>query len=339
MKQLCVSPPPPALILQYVRLGADSFLARTEDVAQFNNRLSSIEMSLVGRVQELTELVSQSIQDNSGKTRTGSLSKSSHHSSSDLDDTDMEDDDPTGGPDSPHSSCTSSTTDRPSSVIVANGPGERFYGPCSTYSHMVHSKGLVEKLLTAGEQPGSARLSQRSNSCTGLADANLVQGTPAFSEVRRRYESFSGPSNFQESFEQTDQKPLELPPRQILEDAIEDYVSEYSLEPPLFDKQTLATAVAEQYSAHASDVDESWVLCFNNIILRSPGWRSRAFRFNSFAASRVDPTVLPLLLGNANRALRHLEKFCALRLVNIQALLLLVSSSQNCDLDRIFWQA
>lgn len=309
----------------FLLLEADTGLASTEDVAQLNNRLSGIETSLVGRMQELTELVTQSMQDHLSKTRRDSLHRSSSHSPSEIDDSDLEDNDLMDDVESPHPSNTAGSRDRPCSIIVADGSAERFYGPNSTYSHMIHSKGLVEKLLNAGDHPGAASMAQPCDSTMSSTDAVGVPGTANFSEVRRRYESFSGPANFQENFEMGDEKPLELPPRQVLEDSIEDYTSEYSLEPPLFNKQTLAAAVAEQYSAHPSDVDASWVLCFNNIILRSSGWRSHACRFNAFTPSRVDAKVLHLLLGNANRALRQLEKFCALRLVNIQALLLLVS--------------
>ena len=141
-------------------------------------------------------------------------------------------------------------------------------------------------------------------------------------ELQRRYDSFSGTSNFKEHFEVGDDLPLELPPRREVEDAIELYLSEHSLEPPLFQKQSLLTAVEEQYAIGGND--ESWTLCFNNIILRTSAWKSRNFRINSFATSRVDDKTLSLLLTNANRALRELERFCLLRLVNIQALFLLV---------------
>ena len=285
-------------------------LNRVEDVATVNGRLGQIEQNLTHRMEVLTDLVSQSV-PNSRSTQSHS-SGISAEVADDLDDSNL-DAEPPSGPSSP-------------SIIVNDGPVERFYGESSTYSHLVQSRNLVEKLLYTGRNRGLDEGSSGRNSiCASPALPNLVTGDPSiFTEVQRKYDSFSGTSNFKEYFEVGDDRPLELPPRQELEDAIKLFFSDDGLEPPLFHKQTLDNAVDEQYQVGRLKADESWVLCFNNIILRSSIWKSRMIRVNSFALPNISDNVHSLLLANANRALRQLERFCVLRLVNVQALFLLV---------------
>ena len=271
-------------------------------------------------MEVLTDLVSQSVKD--ARATRAHYSMLSPETANNLDNSDLDDEPPTGqtSPDS------STTTPYSPSIIVNDGPVERFYGESSTYSHLVRSRSLVERLLYAGKNRGPNEGSNRRDS-SGSSPAlrGLVTGDPSiFAEVQRKYDSFSGTSKFKEYFEVGDDKPLELPPRQELEDAIQLFLSEHSLEPPLFHKQTLDNAVAEQYQMGRLEADESWVLCFNNIILRSSAWKARMIRVNSFAIASVDDNVLSLLLANANKALRQLERFCVLRMVNVQALFLLV---------------
>ena len=271
-------------------------------------------------MEGLTDLVSQSVKD--PQASRAHSSRVSPEIVNGPDNSDL-DDEPPSGTSSPDSSGT-----RPYSpcIIVNDGPVERFYGESSTYSHLVRSRNLVEKLLCAGRNQGPNEDSSRRSSTRGsLVLPGSVTGDPSIlAEVQRKHDSFSGTSKFKEYFEVGDDKPLELPPRQELEDAIRLFLSEHSLEPPLFHKQTLDYAVDEQYQLDRHGADESWVLCFNNIILRSSAWKSRMIRVNSFAIHSVDDKVHSLLLVNANRALRQLERFCVLRIVNVQALFLLV---------------
>ena len=268
-------------------------------------------------MEVLTDLVSQSVKDPQA-TRAHS-SRVSPETANDPDNSDL-DDEPPSGPSSPDSSGTGPYSP---SIIVNDGPVERFYGESSTYSHLVRSRNLVEKLLTS--RSISKDPSRRSSIRGSQVLPGSVTGDPSiFAEVQRKHDSFSGTSKFKEYFEVGDDKPLELPPRQELEDAIKLFLSEHSLEPPLFHKQTLDNAVDEQYQLGPLEADESWVLCFNNIILRSSAWKSRMIRVNSFAIPSINDKVHSLLLVNANRALRQLERFCVLRIVNVQALFLLV---------------
>lgn len=204
---------------------------------------------------------------------------------------------------------------------------ERFYGALSTYSLLIQSRKLVERLLNSDRPQSPKQGLTRVNSMrSSPTSPGSINGPPSVvAELRRKYDSFSGTSKFKEHFEVGDDRPLELPPRQELEDAIEIFLSEHTLEPPIFHKQTITNAVSEQYDADRSKVDESWVLCFSAIILRSSALKSRSFRANTFATPSVDEKVLSLLFANANTALRQMERFCALRMVNVQALLLLVS--------------
>ena len=274
----------------------------------------------------LTDLVSESIKD-SGRTRPRSAT-SLPECANDLTISDLEDE-PLSGQERPDNAESRPTFP---SIVVNDGPVERFYGESSTYSHLIHSRKLVEEMLDAGKQHGSSSNQTskgRNTRRPSPRPSNFVTGgLSVFAEVQRRFDSFSGTSKFKEHFDIGDDKPLELPPRQDLEDAIEVYMTEQSLEPPLFQKQTLIDAVGEQYQVDYLEADESWTLCFNNIILRSSTWRSRTFRVNSFfAAPNMDENILSSLLANANKALRQLERFCVPRMVNVQALFLLVRMS------------
>ena len=295
---------------------------RAEDVATFNGRLSTIEQNLSRRMEVLTDLVSQSVKDPRG-TRAHS-SGNLPEISNDPDDSDL-DDEPFSGPSSLKSSGAGPCSP---SIIVNDGLVERFYGESSTYSHLVRSRNLVEQLLSAGRNRGPNEVSSRRNSIRGSSpQPSLVTGDPSiFAEVQRKHDSFSGTSKFKEYFEVGDNRPLDMLPRQEVENAINLFLSEHSLglDPPLFLKQTLDNALNEQYRKDRHEADESWILCFNNIILRSEAWKSRTIRYNTFAAPNVNDNLHSLLLANANIALRQLERFCVLRMVNVQALLLLV---------------
>ena len=293
---------------------------RADNVAAFDKRLSSIEQGLTHRLEDLIKICSQSVKEPNRSPVYPWTSASI--AGDDIGDLDLGDEIPSGQS-TPHSSRTGLSC---ASLIVHDGPVERFYGESSTYSHLVRSRNLVEKLLTAGkhENPNQGPRRQSSSSSSTLRPS-LVNADPStFAEVLRKYDSFSGPSKFKEHFEIGDDRSLELPPRTGLETAIETYLSEDSLMPPLFHRQTLTDAINEQYRQDRLRADESWILCFNNIILRSSTWELRTFRVNSFAPPSVDDNALSQLLGNANRALRQLERFCILRMVNVQALFLLV---------------
>ena len=296
-----------------------------ENVAAFGGRLSTVERSLGRRLDILTDLVSGSIRD-PGRTWPQSAI-SSPALANDLTTSDLEDE-PLSGQEGPDSSGSRSNS---ASIVVNDGPVERFYGESSTYSHLIHSRKLVEEMLNAGKQhnPNPPQVSKGHDHrrLSPRPSSSVTGGPSIFSEVQRRFDSFSGTSKFKEHFDVGDDRPLELPPRRDLEDAIEVYLAEQGLEPPLFQRQKLIDAVSEQYQIGRLEADESWTLCFNNIVLRSSTWKSRTFRVNSFfAASNMDENILSSLLANANKALRQLERFCVPRLVNIQALFLLVSS-------------
>ena len=271
-------------------------------------------------MEVLTDLVSHSVKD--PRENRAHSSTIWPETANDLDNSDL-DEDPPSGTSSPNGSGTGPYSP---SIIINDGPVERYYGESSTYSHLVRSRNLVEKLLYAAKDPGPTEGPSRRSSIRGssVLPASVTGDPSIFAEIQRKHDSFSGTSKFKEYFEIGDDKPLELPPRPELEDAIKLLLSEQSLEPPLFHKQTLDNAVDEQYQLGTLEADESWVLCFNNIILRSSTWKSRMIRVNSFAIPSVNDKVHSLLLANANRALRQLERFCVLRIVNVQALFLLV---------------
>lgn len=195
-------------------------------------------------------------------------------------------------------------------VILSDGSAEIFYGETSTYSHFIHARQSVKQMLEQQENDESSSAAFELKSC--------------FEEVRRLYDTCAMPSYYQEDVDVDDNALLELPPRELLEASVDFYLKSPRIEPPLFQQETLSAAMNEQYTANASQLDESWVLCFNSIILQSMGWVSKIVRNDSPVINCIDDRTLSFLLANTNRALRKIEMFCGLRMVNVQALLLLV---------------
>ena len=173
-----------------------------ENVAGFDGRLSSIEQNLTSRMELLTELVSQSVKD-TGRNRSY-RSRSSSQVINDLSGSDLDDELPTrqSGSLSPKSGLNSPT------IIVNDGPVERFYGESSTYSHLTRSRSLVESLLTARKRQYSQDTNKRSSAYNSTPLVGLVNEDPSvFAEVQRKYDTFSATSKFKEHFEVGDGKP------------------------------------------------------------------------------------------------------------------------------------
>ena len=195
-------------------------------------------------------------------------------------------------------------------VVVTDGFVERFYAETSTYSYFTQARAMVGRLLEQNENNGSA--------------PTEFQDRLSLKEVSRLFETYVMPSYHPEDMFVDDNAPLELPPRELLEGSLEFYLKKPGIEPPLFESATISAAVHQQYNAKTADLDESWILCFNSIALQAMGWIAKDVRSGRPAFSGMDDDTFSSLLMNINRGFARIEKFRALRMVNVQALLLLV---------------
>ena len=124
--------------------------------------------------------------------------------------------------------------------------------------------------------------------------------------------------------------PPTLPPQRVLEATIEIYSSQVSSMLPFIRKSTLCEQFRRIYSIGPNQADIAWVLCFNNIVLQTLG-TDNIQGSNQAEDNRVplgespERELLQPLLTNYQRGLRKLDRLLKPVLVNVQALLLMVS--------------
>jgi Fungal Zn(2)-Cys(6) binuclear cluster domain len=306
--------------------------SRANDMAMFNGRLNTMENSLSHRMEALADLISQTV----GKKDTSPAVQRARHQSSVV----------SSGPhtdtDSDFESAINTTavsdgrSSRPISMVCNGISVERCYGPISTYSHLVHARESIQRLIAEAKEQTSGRSPSRPTSSPKAARSppSTTLDSSDIEHIQQKYDSFVMPTFSQEVELAVDNQPLVLPPRDLLEASVELYLQVLTLNPPLFDKQTLRAAIAQQYSLPVEQLDESWVLCFNSIMLRSMGWKSKVVQDHRISMKGLEDRVLSLLLSNADRAIKNVEKFCGLRIVNVQALFLLGSNQSLYLADR-----
>jgi hypothetical protein len=108
------------------------------------------------------------------------------------------------------------------------------------------------------------------------------------------------------------------PPRQFLSVMLETFLKQADYSTDVFCHQTIYEAVERVYREPSSPASEPWALCFNLIILLALGIEH--------PVRGDDPFVRPMLQA-AHVAARKPSFFMSPRLVNVQALALLVSGT------------
>jgi hypothetical protein len=107
-----------------------------------------------------------------------------------------------------------------------------------------------------------------------------------------------------------------LPPRQLLSAMLDSFLKQADYSTDIFCRKTIYEAVERVYKEPSSPTSEPWALCFNLIILLTLG--------AEHPVHSEDPFVRPMLQA-AYAAAKKPSCFMSPRLVNIQALALLVS--------------
>ncbi len=122
------------------------------------------------------------------------------------------------------------------------------------------------------------------------------------------------------------------PPYSVLDAMIEPYFAAINPYFPVWSKENFVRlALASQYS-EGPDEDYAFVICSNNLILMTlaaNSFRSRSARqmqsTHRSRSSSVDSDLTRTFLTNAKRAIKNIEPLLSPRLINVQALLSLVS--------------
>lgn len=129
----------------------------------------------------------------------------------------------------------------------------------------------------------------------------------------------------------SDGQPLTLPPRELLDAFVEIYFNQINWVLPLFHKDTFSENVRRSYEQGPHAID-AWILCFNGIVLlilniRALGSSKKAAdRASATADDTMEADLIKPLHANIRRGLNQLQSLLAPSLVNVQALILMVSS-------------
>ena len=140
----------------------------------------------------------------------------------------------------------------------------------------------------------------------------MMEGMEKSLEMERRLDQSS------------DGQPLTLPPRELLDAFVEIYFNQINWMLPLFHKDTFSENVRRSYEL-GRDASDAWILCFNGIVLlilniRALGSSKKA------ADDAMEADLIKPFHANFRRGLNEMQSLLEPSLVNVQALILMVSS-------------
>ena len=183
----------------------------------------------------------------------------------------------------------------------------------------------MEKFLSRHSSLASSPGSRRGSFGTYSSPSpSRLQSTIA--EIQRKYEAANQAIGRLDDSVEADGEPPGLPPRSLLEASLEYYFDQSCLKLVIFQKETIARAIEQQYAPGGRSSDCAWISCFNSLIVLSLSCKSKMVRnFRSLTHHSSDEDLLATLLINSKRAIAMIEMFKEPRLVNLQALFLLVS--------------
>jgi hypothetical protein len=187
---------------------------------------------------------------------------------------------------------------------------ERFFGPTSLESVVRETTELVVKPFIESD------LSNRA------VKQLVTTANTKINELIAEVEDFT-----------EDGLPLEAPPLPLLEAMIEPYFALVNPRFPIWtkDKFTKLTTVVQASEDRCQN--RAYVVCANNLILMT--LTSNSLRYcqrkdsKSDKLSSIDADIIRTFLANAKRAIRNVQLLVAPSLLNVQALLSLVSSLVN----------
>ena len=210
----------------------------------------------------------------------------------------------------------SSNDSRPHSSSTGN---EGYYGTSSIASIFGEIEALLEARLTARKiTPGTEGPTIPTD---GIQECHLAVHNMAKTLLYNDSLDFPG-----------EDLPPTLPPQRVLEASIESYFNQVSSMLPTFRKNTLSERFRRIYGTGPNQADIAWVICFNNIILLtlSPDTvqgSSQSEDNHVPVGESAERELLQPLLANYRRGLKKLDRLLKPELVNVQALLLMVSNS------------
>ena len=204
------------------------------------------------------------------------------------------------------------SNDSPSHTATLQLVNDQYYGTSSIASLFSEIEGLLE-----------ARLTERKNAIEGSTIP-----TEGVQECQLALRNMAKTLLYHDSLDLPGEDlPPTLPPQQVLEATIEIYFSQVSSMLPSFRKSTLCERFRRIYSTGPNQADIAWVICFNNIILQTLSTDNIQKSEENHVPLGESPEreLLQPLLTNYQRGLKKLDRLLKPALVNVQALLLMVS--------------
>ena len=192
---------------------------------------------------------------------------------------------------------------------------DRFHGPCTLFALC---NDLRDTLLSAEriQSPVSANDEFR---------RSRKHDRPAVNDAARDLlDRICLEASTEESVDlQGDQIPVRLPPKQFLLMAQTQFFQQIDYTTDIFVQSWFLSNVERVYSSPFTPADEAWAVCFNTMILLVLRQESSVQDYGSLIGSQF---VRPFLL-TVRSAIHNPRVLMAAKLVNVQALALLVSTS------------
>ncbi len=216
-------------------------------------------------------------------------------------------------------------------LITERGGYERFFGSGSMYSIWAEIISTTEELLNPSQSSAGSRASPEARnshspqiSSNGTIIAALDPGLR--SALHTTAENLQKNAAEPALEDCSDNTPLSLPPRFLLETILDTFLKELNPILPMFARSSLLEAIKLQYDPQQDHFDPAWATCFNNIVLHILTTKAGAGA-DSPSRSAMDDSLKTTFLVNAQRCYRNMEKLLQPRVVNVQALLSMVNST------------
>jgi hypothetical protein len=195
--------------------------------------------------------------------------------------------------------------------------GDQYYGPGTLLSLCYNLKDTVLSKQGTEQHPSNEDTSRGE---VGDSVVSAVTGRKA--ELVSRICSLASPGNFEPTVDTPEEMEIRLPPKQLLLMVLPQFLSQLNYTIDLFVESHLQQNIEHVYSRPPTTANDAWAICFNTIILLVLDSESANAGNAPLMASQYS---LPFFHA-MRAALHHAHLLTTPRLINVQALALLVCS-------------
>lgn len=213
-------------------------------------------------------------------------------------------------------------------ITRAQDGSETYHGPTAGRSLFQQTRTFVEDILDSTKEEVD---DDDTSDDEYIVLKSAIANNPTLrTELRKTIDAFPYATLCAGANTSSDGRLVSRPPQSFVESSMDFYLEEINTVLPLFDEKHLRAAVKEQYGLQQKTAtSDAWSLCFNNIIVLVMGTKLKtALSMNVRRKDLEDDIFLPFL-SNSYRAFNSLDNYSAPRLINVQALITLVSLSKT----------